>query len=84
MAHDGRVRSSLEKHLGRFLRKQRGGMAFAAFSRKTGLPPSTLHRLESGAQSLTLGRLEQLMKKLRVRLADIFPEEWVARCEQRR
>ena len=71
------MRSSLEKHLGRFLRQQRGALTFAAFARKTGLPPSTLHRLEAGEQSLTLGRLEQLMKKLRVRLADIFPDEWV-------
>ena len=77
MAHDGGVRSPLEKHLGQFLRQQRGEMTFAEFSRKTGLPSSTLHRLESGGQSLTLGRLQQLMTRLRVRLADIFPEEWV-------
>lgn len=74
MAHHRRVRSSLEKHLGRFLRKQRGEITFAEFARKTGLPPSTLHRLESGAQSLTLGRLQQLMTRLNIRLADIFPE----------
>ena len=83
MAHHGKVRSSLEKHLGRFLRKQRGETTFADFARKTGLPPSTLHRLESGAQSLTLGRLQQLMTRLNVRMADIFPEEWVTRRGRR-
>lgn len=72
------MRSNLEKHLGQFLRQQRGEMTFAEFARKTGLPPSTLHRLESCEQSLTLGRLQQLMTRLNVRLADIFPEEWVA------
>lgn len=72
------MRSSLEKHLGQFLRQQRGEMTFAEFARKTGLPPSTLHRLECGEQSLTLGRLQQLMTRLNVRLADIFPVEWVA------
>ena len=75
--HDDGVRRSLEKHLGQFLRQQRGAMTFAEFARKTGLPPSTLHRLESGGQSLTLGRLQQIMTRLKVRLADIFPAEWV-------
>ena len=69
--------SALDKHLGTFLRKTRGEMTFAEFSRKTGLPPSTLHRLESGEQSLTLGRLQQLMVRLRVRFADIYPAEWL-------
>lgn len=84
MAHHGGVRSPLEKHLGQFLRRQRGEMTFAEFARKTGLPPSTLHRLESGGQSLTLGRLQQLMTRLKVRLADIFPDEWVTRRGRRR
>ena len=37
------------------------------------LPPSTLFRLEQGQQSLTLGRLSQLMKRHKAKLADIFP-----------
>lgn len=78
------VRGKLEKHLGQFLRKKRGDMTFAEFSRKTGLPPSTLHRLERGEQSLTLGRLQQLMLRLRVRLADIFPDEWLRGSNPRR
>ena len=47
-------------------------MSFAAFSRKTGLPPSTLFRLEQGEQSITLGRLHGLLKKLKVTLTDVF------------
>jgi transcriptional regulator with XRE-family HTH domain len=47
-------------------------MPFAEFSRKTGLPASTLHRLENGDQSITLGRLDTVMKRLKVTLADVF------------
>ena len=47
-------------------------MSFAEFSKKTGLTPSTLFRLENGQQSITLGRLEQVMIRLKVSLWDIF------------
>jgi len=47
-------------------------MSFIEFSRKTGLPPSTLHRLENGDQSITLGRLDGVMKRLNVTLEDVF------------
>ena len=76
--------AQLDKHLGTFLRKTRGDLTFAEFSRRTGLPPSTLHRLESGEQSVTLGRLQQLMVRLRVRLADIYPAEWLHRRDVRK
>jgi transcriptional regulator with XRE-family HTH domain len=64
--------TSLDKQLAAFLKKARGSMSFAEFSRKTGLPPSTLHRLENGDQSITLGRLDGVMKRLKVKLTDIF------------
>jgi DNA-binding Xre family transcriptional regulator len=67
-----RVRNSLEKQLGSFLRKKRGEQTFAEFSRRLGLPASTLHRLESGEQSVTLGKLEHIMKRLKCKLSDIF------------
>jgi transcriptional regulator with XRE-family HTH domain len=63
----------MEQQLADFLRKKRGEETYAAFGRRTGLPPSTLFRLEQGQQSLTLGRLEQITKRLKVKLADIFP-----------
>ena len=37
-----------------------------------GLPPSTLHRLERGDQSITLRGLQQIMKRLKRSLPDIF------------
>lgn len=67
------VQESLDKQLGRFLRKKRGDMTFAAFSRKTGVPGSTLFRLENGEQSVTLRRLEQVLKRLKCSLKDVFP-----------
>jgi transcriptional regulator with XRE-family HTH domain len=66
------VRSSLERQLGTFLRKKRGEQTFAQFARKLGIPPSTLHRLENGEQSITLGKLEQVMRRLNCKLSDIF------------
>ena len=69
------VPSPLDKQLGDFLRRKRGEQTFAEFSRKLGLPPSTLYRLERCEQSLTLGRLHQIMAQLKCRLLDIFPAE---------
>ena len=68
----GQVRDSLEKQLAAFLRKKRGEMTFAQFSQKLGLPTSTLHRLEQCQQSITLGRLQQIMQRLKCGLSDIF------------
>jgi hypothetical protein len=55
-----------------FLKKRRGDMTFAAFSRLTGLPRSTLFRLENCEQSITLGRLQQVMDRLKVEWQDVF------------
>jgi len=67
------VRQSLDKQLGQFLRQQRGNMTFAEFSRKVGLPASTLHRLEQGNQSITLRKLQHLLARLKQRLPNAFP-----------
>jgi transcriptional regulator with XRE-family HTH domain len=64
--------SHLDKKLAAFLKKQRGAMSFAAFSKKTGFSPSMLFRLENCEQSITLGRLQQLMERLKVNLDDVF------------
>ncbi|MEQ1859376.1 MAG: helix-turn-helix transcriptional regulator [Chthoniobacteraceae bacterium] len=64
--------SDLDKKLSAFLKKQQGSMTFAEFSRKTGLPASTLHRLINGDQSITLKRLDGLLKKLKCSISDVF------------
>jgi DNA-binding Xre family transcriptional regulator len=66
------MRNTLEKQLSAFLRRKRGDMTFAEFSRKIGLPPSTLHRLEQCQQSITLRSLQQIMDRLKCNLSDIF------------
>ena len=66
------ARNSLEQQLGSFLRKRRGSLTFAQWSRKIGLPPSTLCRLEVGQQSITLRRLQQIMSRLKCGFDDIF------------
>ena len=65
---------TLDKQLGDFLRKRRGAMTFVQFSRKVGLPPSTIHRLENGTQSLTLKKLELVLKGLKCKASDVFKE----------
>jgi transcriptional regulator with XRE-family HTH domain len=69
---------SLEEQLARFLKERRGEMTYAQFSRKLGFPPSTLHRLEQGSQSITLRGLQQILRKLKCGLADVFPESFRA------
>ncbi len=67
---------SLEDQLARFLRERRGEMTYAQFSRKLGFPPSTPHRLEQGSQSITLRGLQQILRKLKCGLADVFPGDF--------
>src|SRR3954464_1748537 len=66
------VASELDEKLAAFLRKKRGEMTYADFSRKVGLPKSTIFRLEQLQQSITLGRLETVMQRLKCTLDDIF------------
>jgi DNA-binding Xre family transcriptional regulator len=51
------------------------GLPYVKFSNRIGLPPSTLHRLEMCRQSITLSRLEQIMKRLKCSLTDIFRDQ---------
>ena len=67
--------ATMEKQLAAFLRRKRGDLSYAKFSKKLGLPSSTLHRLEMCEQSITLRRLQQIMKRLNSSLKDIFPGE---------
>jgi transcriptional regulator with XRE-family HTH domain len=68
------VPSALDKKLAAFLRKQRGEQTYTQFSKKLGFPRSTVFRLENGEQSITLGRLQQIMDRLKCSLSDIFGE----------
>ena len=52
---------SLDKQFGRFLRQKRGAASYAVFARQLGISASTLYRLETGEQSVTLGKLEDIL-----------------------
>ena len=71
-----RVRRHLDRQLAGFLRKERGHLSYAAFSKKVGLSHTTLHRLEHGEHHLTLDKLETILEKLKLQLKDIFPDEF--------
>jgi DNA-binding Xre family transcriptional regulator len=68
------VKPALEKQLSEFLRRKRGDLTYAMFAKKIGLRSSTLHRLELCQQSITLRSLQQIMRRLRCKLTDIFPD----------
>jgi transcriptional regulator with XRE-family HTH domain len=70
------VRRHFDRQLAKYLRKVRGGMSYAQFAKKTGLSHATLHRIERGEHHLTLNKLEDVLRKLKVRLRDVFPEEF--------
>jgi transcriptional regulator with XRE-family HTH domain len=70
------VKRSLDRQLAAFLRKKRGALSYAQFSKKTGVSHTTLHRLERGEHHLTLDKLETILDKLKLRLSDIFPNEF--------
>jgi transcriptional regulator with XRE-family HTH domain len=70
------VRKSLDAQLMNFLRNARGERSYAQFSKKTGLSPMTLYRIEQGEHHLTLNKLETVLNRMRIRMSDIFPDEF--------
>jgi len=74
----------LEVLLGRFLRKRQGKRTYAHFARRLGLPQSTLRRLEQGTQSVTLRRLQRIMKRLNCTLEDIFQGHYSSKQEPKK
>jgi transcriptional regulator with XRE-family HTH domain len=70
------VQRNLDKQLAKFLRKGRGDLSYAEFAKKTGISHQTLFRIEHGEHHLTLDKLETILIKLKIRLKDIFPNEY--------
>jgi transcriptional regulator with XRE-family HTH domain len=66
------VPTDFDRKLAAFLKKQRGTTSYKEFSKKTGFTPSSLFRLEQGQQSISLGRLHELLKRLKVSLWEVF------------
>jgi len=61
-----------DRLLSEYLRKKRGDQTVRAFARKIGLTHGTLHRIENLQQSLTIGKLGQIMEKLNCSWEEIF------------
>jgi transcriptional regulator with XRE-family HTH domain len=70
------VRRNLDRQLAKYLRKKRGSLSYAQFSKQIGLSHTTIHRLERGEHHLTLNKLETILGKLKIKLSDIFPDEF--------
>ena len=66
------MKQTLRKQFGSFLKAQRGDRTLRDFSRQIGLSSSTLQRLEIGEQNLTLDTLETVLKRLKVKIGDVF------------
>ena len=69
------MRQTLDHQLAIFLRNRRGEVTYAAFSRKLGITPSSLFRLENCQQSITLKTLQQILDRLKCSWSDIFPAQ---------
>ena len=70
------MRKSLDGQLAKYLRKARGELSYAQFAKKTGISHTMLHRLELQERHITLNKLETLLGKLKIKLGDIFPDEF--------
>jgi transcriptional regulator with XRE-family HTH domain len=62
--------------LATFLRRQRGEMSYLQFAKKIGVGHMTARRLESGEHHITLRKLEIILDKLKIRLSDVFKDEF--------
>jgi len=69
------MRTSFNKQLAKFIRKQRGELSYAQFAKKMGLSSMTIFRIEKCEIRLSINNLETLVRKLKVKLSDIFPDE---------
>lgn len=70
------MQRNLDRQLAKFLRKERGQLSYAKFAKKVGVSHQTLFRIEKGEHRLTLDKLETILVKLKIRLKDIFPDEF--------
>lgn len=74
LSHTAAMPASLQQQLGQFLRGKRGELSYPAFARKLGISSSSLHRMELGEQNVTLTTLEHLLRRLKCKISDIFPD----------
>ena len=66
------VRASLDKQFAAFLRRQRGDTTHVEFARRIGIPRSSLYRIEQGEESVTLKRLDSILRRLRCSIHEVW------------
>jgi len=70
------VKKNYDAQLAKFIRKRRGELSYAKFGKLCGLAPMTILRIEKGEHHLTLNKLETVTTKFKIKLRDIFPNEF--------
>jgi len=70
------VQRNLDREFARYIRKARGSLSYADFAKKVGVSHTTLHRIERGEHHITLSKLETILGRLKIKLKDIFPDEY--------
>jgi transcriptional regulator with XRE-family HTH domain len=70
------VKRNLDREFARFMRKARGRLSYAEFAKRVGVSHTTLHRIERGEHHITLNKLETILGRLRIKLKDVFPDEY--------
>jgi len=66
----------LDREFAHYIRGARGGLSYAEFAKNVGVSHTTLHRVERGEHHITLSKLETILNRLKIKLADIFPREY--------
>jgi transcriptional regulator with XRE-family HTH domain len=70
------VQRNLDREFALYIRKARGSLSYADFAKRVGVSHTTLHRIERGEHHITLSKLETILGRLKIKLKDIFPEEY--------
>jgi transcriptional regulator with XRE-family HTH domain len=70
------MRKGLDAQLAKFLRQKRGELTYIQFSKKIGISATMIHKLENGERHITLRKLEIVMAGLKLKLSDIFPDQF--------
>jgi len=70
----GNLMESLAKRLGRRLKEMRGNISQLQYARKLGISSSSLNRIELGEQNVSLKTLDQLCRRLKCSVGDLFAD----------
>jgi len=67
-------RFDLNKRLAKFIKHKRGELSFVQFEKKYGISSSSVSRIESEEQNVTLKTLEDLCIAFKCEIDELFPK----------